>query len=78
MGEIRTGAGTTVHRADCDLVAGREDLHPAGPDAPHLTPCRLCHLGCRRTRFVSGHQHLLNNTVELTLGHEIRGEHVFV
>src|SRR3954453_14904805 len=36
------GNGTTVHRADCDLVAGREDLRPAGPDAPNLTPCRLC------------------------------------
>lgn len=39
---VVAGNGTTVHRADCDLVAGRDDLHPAGPDAPGLTPCRLC------------------------------------
>ena len=39
---VVAGTGTTVHRADCDLVAGRDDLRPAGPDAPHLTPCRLC------------------------------------
>jgi hypothetical protein len=39
---VVAGAGTTVHRADCELVAGREDLRPAGPDAPSLTRCRLC------------------------------------
>ena len=39
---VVAGNGTTVHRADCDLVAGRDDLRPAGPDAPELTPCRLC------------------------------------
>lgn len=39
---VVAGNGTTVHRADCDLVAGRDDLRPAGPDAPNLTPCRLC------------------------------------
>jgi hypothetical protein len=39
---VVAGAGTTVHRADCDLVAGRDDLRPAGPDAPNLTRCRLC------------------------------------
>ena len=39
---VVAGNGTTVHRADCDLVAGRDDLHPAGPDAPNLTRCRLC------------------------------------
>ena len=39
---VVAGDGTTVHRADCDLVAGRDDLRPAGPDAPNLTPCRLC------------------------------------
>jgi hypothetical protein len=39
---VVTGNGTTVHRADCDLVAGREDLRPAGPDAPNLTRCRIC------------------------------------
>jgi len=39
---VVAGNGTTVHRADCDLVAGRDDLRPAGPDAPNLTACRLC------------------------------------
>jgi hypothetical protein len=45
---VVAGNGTTVHRADCDLVAGRTDLHPAGPDAPGLTACRLCHPGSGR------------------------------
>lgn len=39
---VVAGNGKTVHRADCDLVAGREDLRPAGPEAADLTPCRLC------------------------------------
>jgi len=34
--------GSTVHRRDCSLVGHRDDLRPAGPDAAHLTPCRLC------------------------------------
>lgn len=36
------GSGATVHRADCDLIASRDDLRPAGPDASGLTACRLC------------------------------------
>jgi hypothetical protein len=39
---VVAGEGTTVHRADCSLIAHREDLRPAGPDAPGLTACRLC------------------------------------
>jgi hypothetical protein len=39
---VVAGSGTTVHRADCDLVAGRDDLRPAGPHAPDWTRCRLC------------------------------------
>jgi hypothetical protein len=39
---VVAGEGTTVHRADCSLVAHRDDLRPAGPDAPGLTACRLC------------------------------------
>ncbi|MCW2750117.1 MAG: hypothetical protein JWR83_1227 [Aeromicrobium sp.] len=38
---VVAGGGTTVHRADCDLVAGRDDLRPAGATAG-LTPCRVC------------------------------------
>jgi hypothetical protein len=45
---VVAGAGTTVHRADCDLVAGRDDLRVAGPDAPGLTACRLCRPGTGR------------------------------
>jgi hypothetical protein len=39
---VVTGSGTILHRADCDLVAGRDDLHPAGASISDLTPCRLC------------------------------------
>lgn len=39
---VVAGNGTTVHRADCDLVADRDDLRPAGADSADLTPCRLC------------------------------------
>jgi hypothetical protein len=39
---VVAGRGKTVHRADCDLIAGREDLRPVGPDVADLIPCRLC------------------------------------
>jgi hypothetical protein len=39
---VVAGSGSTVHRADCPLVAHRDDLRPAGPDAPGLTACRVC------------------------------------
>jgi hypothetical protein len=39
---VVAGRGKTVHRADCDLIAGREDLKPAGSDVADLIPCRLC------------------------------------
>ena len=39
---VVAGRGTTLHRADCDLIAGREDLVPAPADTSGLTPCRLC------------------------------------
>jgi hypothetical protein len=39
---VVAGNGRTVHRRDCSLVAHRDDLAPAGGDAPDLTPCRLC------------------------------------
>ncbi len=39
---VVAGQGRTVHRADCDLVAGRDDLRPAGPDTADLAKCRLC------------------------------------
>lgn len=39
---VVAGRGKTVHRADCDLIAGREDLRPVGADTEDLIPCRLC------------------------------------
>ncbi|MEE3126247.1 MAG: hypothetical protein VX494_03460 [Actinomycetota bacterium] len=39
---VVAGDGTTLHRRDCSLIAHRDDLRPAGPDAAHLTPCRVC------------------------------------
>jgi hypothetical protein len=42
---VVAGSGTTLHRADCALIATRDDLQPAGPDAGSLTPCRLCKPG---------------------------------
>ena len=39
---VVAGEGSTVHRADCALIAHRDDLHPAGAEAPGLAPCRLC------------------------------------
>lgn len=39
---VVAGSGTTVHRRDCPLVHARDDLVPAGPDAPNLTGCRVC------------------------------------
>ncbi|MDP9820628.1 hypothetical protein [Nocardioides massiliensis] len=39
---VVAGSGTTVHRADCSLIQHRDDLRPAGPDAPGMTQCRLC------------------------------------
>lgn len=38
---VVTGSSSTVHRADCPLLEGRSDVHPAGPSAG-LTACRLC------------------------------------
>ena len=39
---VVAGSGSTLHRADCDLIAGREDLVAAPADTSGLTPCRLC------------------------------------
>ncbi|MCZ4500171.1 MAG: hypothetical protein JWQ74_2726 [Marmoricola sp.] len=39
---VVAGRGKTFHRADCDLIAGREDLRPVGGDLEGLVPCRLC------------------------------------
>ena len=39
---VVAGTGSTVHRADCPLIAGRDDVSPAGPDGAALSPCRVC------------------------------------
>lgn len=39
---VVAGQGSTVRRRDCSLITHRDDLRPAGPDAPGLTACRLC------------------------------------
>ncbi len=42
---VVAAAGTTVHRADCALIAGRDDVTAAGPDGAELNPCRVCRPG---------------------------------
>lgn len=40
---VVAGNSSTLHRAGCDLLVGRDDVRVAGPDAAqHLAPCRLC------------------------------------
>lgn len=38
---VATAKGSMLHRPDCSVVAGREDLHPVSADAG-LAPCGLC------------------------------------
>lgn len=39
---VVAGAGTTMHRRDCPLIAHRDDLRPVGENNAHLTACRVC------------------------------------
>ena len=39
---VTAGAGATMHRRDCALIAHRDDLSPVGEDNGHLTSCRVC------------------------------------
>ncbi len=39
---VLAGRGATIHRTDCSLISGRDDLRPVDPDAGNLKPCRLC------------------------------------
>jgi hypothetical protein len=39
---VVAGRGSTLHRADCSLISGRDDLRPVGTDTSDLKPCRLC------------------------------------
>lgn len=42
---VVAGEGRTLHRADCSLLAGRTDLHPAGPAEAGFSRCRICQPG---------------------------------
>ena len=39
---VATRTGTMLHRAACQVVAGRDGLREVAPDAPGFTPCRIC------------------------------------
>lgn len=39
---VLAGAGSTVHRADCALIAHRDDLHPLTGSEAGLGTCRVC------------------------------------
>ncbi len=41
-GLVATASGTMFHRADCPIVAGRDDLRPADPQTGNLRPCKMC------------------------------------
>ncbi len=42
---VLAGAGTTVHRRDCPLIASRADLHPYVDERSATTTCRVCRPG---------------------------------
>jgi hypothetical protein len=39
---VLAGAGSTVHRRDCPLIAHRNDLHELKPSDKDLGTCRVC------------------------------------
>jgi hypothetical protein len=39
---VLAGAGSTVHRRDCPLIAHREDLRPLSGNETGLGTCRVC------------------------------------
>ena len=42
-GLVATARGSMLHRPDCAIVTGRDDVHPVSADeAEQLQPCRLC------------------------------------
>lgn len=42
---VLAGAGTTVHRRDCPLIAARTDLHPYVQEGSATSTCRVCRPG---------------------------------
>ena len=41
-GFVATPSGSIFHRADCTVVAGRDDLSAVNPARTKLEPCRIC------------------------------------
>lgn len=41
-GLVATATGSMVHRADCSIVVGRDNLRPVAADEPGLSACGLC------------------------------------
>jgi hypothetical protein len=42
-GLVATARGSMLHRSDCAIVTGRDDIHDVtDPEAEGLRPCRLC------------------------------------
>ncbi len=39
---VATSQGSMLHRPDCTVVLGREDLHAVGAEGSGLQPCGLC------------------------------------
>lgn len=39
---VSTETGTMIHRPDCPIVTGRDNLRAVTPDTPGLRPCRIC------------------------------------
>ena len=39
---VSTETGTMIHRPDCPIVTGRDNLRAVSPDTPGLRPCRIC------------------------------------
>jgi hypothetical protein len=39
---VLAGAGSTVHRRNCPLIAHRDDLHPLTGSESDLGTCRVC------------------------------------
>ena len=40
---VATARGTMLHRADCPVVAWRDNLRTVRADEPGLKPCEICH-----------------------------------
>jgi hypothetical protein len=39
---VATPAGSMIHRPDCPVVAGRDDLRPVSPGTAGFEACKIC------------------------------------